>query len=59
MCGACGRRTAVLLTLPARLTQPTAPSAPTPVVVVAMADAAAATARSTPSSRLPEPGGER
>ncbi len=48
----------LLLALPARLDQPTAPSAPTPVVV-AVADAAAATARSTPSSRLPEPGGER
>ncbi|MGR6964354.1 asparaginase domain-containing protein [Geodermatophilus sp. URMC 61] len=48
----------LLLALPAHLTQPPAPSAPTPVVA-AMADAAAATARSTLSSRLPEPGRER
>ncbi len=48
----------LLLALPARLDQPVAPSAPTPVVV-AEAEAAAATARSTPSSRHPEPGRER
>ncbi len=48
----------LLLALRARLYQPTAPSAPTPVVV-AMAEAAAATARSTLSSRLPQPGRER
>ncbi len=48
----------LLLALPARLDQPVAPSAPTPVVV-AVADAAAATARSSQSSCLPEPGRER
>jgi hypothetical protein len=48
----------LLLALPGRLAQPTAASTPTPVVV-AMADAAAATARSSHSSCLPEPGRER
>jgi hypothetical protein len=45
------------LAAPARLDQLIARSAASPVVV-AMADAAAATARSSLSSRLPEPGRE-
>jgi hypothetical protein len=48
----------LLLALPARLDRPTARSAATPAVV-AMADAAAATARSSHSSRLPQPGRDR